>query len=609
MSHYLPYRNGQHHKIMYMGLAYAIPQEIVVYNNPIYVDGSVAITGDGSQGAPYKTIQEAADVAVPGDTVVIAGGIYYEHITPANSGTSGSPITYVMETAPDGSPMVHIIGGETVASWTNDPALGYAVYKNTGIAYDPKTLTVDGTKRVPKLVWGAGTSTSPSTGQERDMFDYIGLASDFQWQLHWNDGGGGGGANAPIINFWDGLGGAFGYDAGVLYVKFADGTDPNTLDIRIAAEGSCGFDLTDKSYIVIRGGKISGGDIGVLLSGPTCHDNTIEDCEILTGATRVKLEDRCYDNIVRNNEIYQGRLDASFTPGAWSHGNYNVLVNDQNVAQGIYEFHKYLGSKISYSSSDCGGVQIRTAGAGNEIYNNTIYDCLTEIDFWDTNNLKIYGNTLYNSSSGHIVQNDESLDVEIYDNLFYNGNFTIRSQDNDDGTVKRIYAYRNRSWNPDKRGSTQIYIHFQNTTNDYSANLEWWIYHNSFAGEQRPFASKNLISMSNMHVINNVLSSNANVLDTGSNLGLFAHNWCGGFFYDNPYAPWWDASNINDKYAEIWTDATVMPDFQLPASHVAREAGVDVSAPFTIDGTQYPALPGFNLGYFSGSAPHMGYHQ
>ncbi len=65
-----------------------------------YVDGN-SIGGTCSDvalgtslGAPWCTVQKAASSAVAGDTINIRGGTYREVVTPTNSGTNGSPITY-----------------------------------------------------------------------------------------------------------------------------------------------------------------------------------------------------------------------------------------------------------------------------------------------------------------------------------------------------------------------------------------------------------------------------------------------------------------------------------------------------------------------------------
>jgi parallel beta-helix repeat protein len=48
----------------------------------------------GTEGQPWATIQHAAETLVAGDTVYIKAGTYPERVTPANSGTTGSVITY-----------------------------------------------------------------------------------------------------------------------------------------------------------------------------------------------------------------------------------------------------------------------------------------------------------------------------------------------------------------------------------------------------------------------------------------------------------------------------------------------------------------------------------
>jgi len=50
--------------------------------------------GAGVQEVPFKTISRGAQAAQPGDTVLIAGGIYRELVQPAFGGTAGRPIVY-----------------------------------------------------------------------------------------------------------------------------------------------------------------------------------------------------------------------------------------------------------------------------------------------------------------------------------------------------------------------------------------------------------------------------------------------------------------------------------------------------------------------------------
>ena len=67
----------------------------------IYVSASVKRSGDGSQAAPFQTINEAAQVAVAGDEVIVLPGYYREWVDPKNGGTADAcRITYRFSSAP-----------------------------------------------------------------------------------------------------------------------------------------------------------------------------------------------------------------------------------------------------------------------------------------------------------------------------------------------------------------------------------------------------------------------------------------------------------------------------------------------------------------------------
>ena len=59
-----------------------------------YVNQAVETTGNGSEAAPFKTINEAAAIAAAGDEVLVAPGIYRENVNPINVGTADARITY-----------------------------------------------------------------------------------------------------------------------------------------------------------------------------------------------------------------------------------------------------------------------------------------------------------------------------------------------------------------------------------------------------------------------------------------------------------------------------------------------------------------------------------
>lgn len=60
----------------------------------IYVDCNALPGGNGSKEKPYKRIGYAAEVALPGDEVLVSPGIYREEVSPKNAGVKGQPIVY-----------------------------------------------------------------------------------------------------------------------------------------------------------------------------------------------------------------------------------------------------------------------------------------------------------------------------------------------------------------------------------------------------------------------------------------------------------------------------------------------------------------------------------
>ncbi len=79
----------------------------------IYVDVDSKRPGDGSRQAPFRTIQQAADLLKPGDECRIKGGTYRETVVPARSGSADQPIVF----RPYENEQVVISGCEKVEAW------------------------------------------------------------------------------------------------------------------------------------------------------------------------------------------------------------------------------------------------------------------------------------------------------------------------------------------------------------------------------------------------------------------------------------------------------------------------------------------------------------
>ena len=107
-----------------------------------YVNGAAPVSGNGTKEAPFQTIQQAANLAKPGDTVNVLPGVYREYVNPVHAGTEDSRITY-RSTEPLGAV---ITGAEPVKNWVNYEGNVWTARVPNGLfgSYNPYTTLVSG---------------------------------------------------------------------------------------------------------------------------------------------------------------------------------------------------------------------------------------------------------------------------------------------------------------------------------------------------------------------------------------------------------------------------------------------------------------------------------
>ena len=98
--------------------------------------------GNGSQLMPFKHINDAARIAMPGDEILVAPGIYREYVNPLHGGTADHPIVY-RSVEPLGAV---ITGAEVLTGWTPYQGTVWTARVNNGIfgSYHPYTTFVCG---------------------------------------------------------------------------------------------------------------------------------------------------------------------------------------------------------------------------------------------------------------------------------------------------------------------------------------------------------------------------------------------------------------------------------------------------------------------------------
>lgn len=108
----------------------------------IYVDIHACKDGNGTEHSPFKHINDAAQIAKPGDEVLVAPGIYREYVTPLNAGLENNPITYRSK-VPLGAV---ITGAEKAANWKHykDNVWVLRINNHAFGTYNPYTTFIKG---------------------------------------------------------------------------------------------------------------------------------------------------------------------------------------------------------------------------------------------------------------------------------------------------------------------------------------------------------------------------------------------------------------------------------------------------------------------------------
>ncbi|MBQ4464157.1 MAG: right-handed parallel beta-helix repeat-containing protein [Eubacterium sp.] len=242
-----------------------------------YVKASAFRSGDGSKEYPFKTISEAAKLAMPGDEVVVGAGIYHEYVNPAHAGLPDARITYRSE-----EPLGAVItGAERVTGWEQYKGDTWVVRIGNGVFgdYNPYTVAVEGD-------WYFSTNHPVHTGEvyidDVALYEVMSLDEVLDpkpFTMSWEP-------DEITIRKWyteqDG-------DQTVIYANFS-GADPNKACVEINVRRNCFYPSEEGiGYITLSGFGIT--KAATQWAPPTAYQDgmvgphwskgwIIEDCEI-----------------------------------------------------------------------------------------------------------------------------------------------------------------------------------------------------------------------------------------------------------------------------------------------------------------------------------------
>ncbi len=243
----------------------------------IYVDAAAYANGIGTKERPYKTIQEAANVARPGDTVLVNPGVYREAVNPIYAGTENARITY-KSVEKNGA---HITGAEVAKGWTHVKDNVWTLRLANGVfnGENPYTMLVSGDWFDAGMIAHLGDVYL----NEKSMYEvtsvdevYAPKIAEFSWDKDFS------------VYTW--------YteqdtktDETIFYANF-QGKNPNEENVEISVRRNCFYPEKEGiGYITLSGFKVS--QAATQWAPPTAYQEgmigphwskgwIIEDCEV-----------------------------------------------------------------------------------------------------------------------------------------------------------------------------------------------------------------------------------------------------------------------------------------------------------------------------------------
>jgi hypothetical protein len=581
-------------------------------------------------GTASRTIQAAINcTSTGGDVVDIGPGVFHERVIVPAGGSVGNPIIVrgasdsagVLLTTVDGTSA--ITGTWQLANDTQpvDACGGY--YAGTATLAGSGTYRINTPSSEPwHIQEGTGkkllrisnrwmNGTREYNNYCRSGFEFLNKPSNFVDPVDWG------------VNYWDGIDALFGYSSatGYTYVRYRDGANPNTKNLRWAPGGewemnsSSVFEINGKSNITISNLIIQGSLNGVLIrgggqqgEGTTANNNTVKGCTIRNFEYGVLIYGRSDNTKVLSCDLRSGLLGMTgFQPVAWQPvstiSTEDVYPYNRLVSWHMYAMLKFMND-LSYSLRHP-GVAIHpgyNAGVSVEPTNIEIgYNEMTElnygVDMFGGDGIDIHHNSVHNNVD-IAFQRDSSFtgarNIQIHDNDVWEQKYTLFRWHSANQFAGNNYIYRNRVSALDKVG-THCFLPSDWSIGPQASSLNIWFYNNSFSGGVAVWELSGITSMPGFRAVNNVISHiGTTSISSGwpSTMGSFDYNSMSATL--GAGGSWYGGNNTTGMPA-IWSTSQIEKPFALPPGHPSRDSAVDVGRVFAAAGTQYNALPGMTL--------------
>src|ERR1035441_4610777 len=101
-------------KRIFVAIAVLLSLSASLHARTFYIAFNGSDANPGTDQATFRTIQHAANLAQPGDSITVHEGIYRERIDPPRGGTSDTN-RIVYQAAPEEKPV--ITGSEPIKNW------------------------------------------------------------------------------------------------------------------------------------------------------------------------------------------------------------------------------------------------------------------------------------------------------------------------------------------------------------------------------------------------------------------------------------------------------------------------------------------------------------